>query len=104
MVMNKHLLCYMYMVGDHITLADISLCCALVEAFKSVLTPDIKKEFTNLVRWFDLCMAQVEFVSVLGKLDTSKAPAPKKEQPAKKEAAPKKETAPKKEPAPKKES
>merc|ERR1711948_177663 len=55
------------MVGDQITLADISLCCTLADAFKYVISPDIRSSLGNLERWFNLCMAQSEFQQVLGK-------------------------------------
>eukprot|EP00408_Alexandrium_pacificum_P062055 CAMPEP_0171168580 /NCGR_PEP_ID=MMETSP0790-20130122/7780_1 /TAXON_ID=2925 /ORGANISM="Alexandrium catenella, Strain OF101" /LENGTH=289 /DNA_ID=CAMNT_0011633417 /DNA_START=103 /DNA_END=968 /DNA_ORIENTATION=+ len=106
-VLNNHLLCNTFMVGHTITLADISLCCALAEGMRLVFDPEYRKEFGNLMRWFNLCMAQPEFSSVLGEVKpcskaaaaappaAKAAPAPKAE--AKKEAAPK-EAKPKQEP------
>eukprot|EP00434_Breviolum_minutum_P034318 symbB.v1.2.030370.t1/scaffold3260.1/size60085/2 len=113
-------------VGDSITLADISVCCALVDGMKHVFDGKYLKPFPNLLRWFALCVNQPEFKKILGEvkipsgeadaqekaspgtdvlfstfLQAGKAPtkdAPKKE--AAKEA-PKKDAAPKKEAAPK---
>mmetsp|Transcript_75287 Transcript_75287/g.137455 ORF Transcript_75287/g.137455 Transcript_75287/m.137455 type:complete len:464 (-) Transcript_75287:110-1501(-) len=113
-LLNKHFLSNTYMVGHQITLADISLCCAVVEALKLIIGPEERKGLANLIRWFNLCTVQPEFAKVLGKIEMcssgekpaapKKEPAPKKESPPKKEAASKKEAAPKKEPAEKKEA
>merc|ERR1712194_500211 len=58
-VLNNHLLHYTYMVGHTITLADISVCCALVDGMKTVLGEDFRKPFGNVMRWFNLCLAQL---------------------------------------------
>ena len=50
-VLNNHLLHNMYMVGHAITLADISLCCALVDGMKLVLDEEFRKPFANMMRW-----------------------------------------------------
>jgi len=100
-VLNNHLLNFTYMVGDSMTLADISVCCAVAEAFKTVLTADVRSSLGNLVRWFNLCMAQTEFQKVIGKVDMAAggaaAPAAKgKADKGSPKAAPKTEAAPKK--------
>merc|ERR1740123_2782608 len=102
-VLNNHLLHNTFMVGHQITLADITVCCALVDGFKLVLDEQFRKPFGNLMRWFTLCLAQPEFKSVLGEVTLCGSGGGKKGQAAKKEAAPKKEAAAKKEAAPKKE-
>merc|ERR1719162_1640230 len=109
-VLNNHLLHYTFMVTDAITLADISLCCALAEGFASVLAAELKGSLTNLVRWFNLCMAQPAVQKVIGKVEKIAAGATKGKD-SKKEASPKakpaaapKKEAPKKEPAAKKEA
>merc|ERR1711920_182989 len=117
-VLNNHLLHNTYMVGHTITLADISVCCALVDGMRLVLDEGIRKKFGNLMRWFNLCLLQPEFKEILGEVKfcgaaASAAPGKgakldkqdkgdKKEQPAKKEVAPKKEG--KKDAAPKQEA
>mmetsp|Transcript_17739 Transcript_17739/g.31677 ORF Transcript_17739/g.31677 Transcript_17739/m.31677 type:complete len:452 (-) Transcript_17739:131-1486(-) len=105
-IIDKHLLSNMYMVGHQITLADVSLCCALVDGFSLVLGSELQS-FVNLFRWFKTCLAQPEIEGVLGKVDAS-TPAPKaapksEAAPKKEKASPKKEAAAKKEAAPKKE-
>jgi len=114
-VLDNHLLHFTFMAGDQLTLADISICCVVHHGMKQVLSADVLKPFTNLRRWFSLCMGQPEFVKVLGKAESctgaaspkaapKKEAAPKSEAAAKKEAAPKKEAAAKKEAVPKKEA
>jgi len=107
-VLNNHLLNFTYMVGDSMTLADISVCCAVAEAFKTVLAPDVRSSLGNLVRWFNLCMAQTEFQKVIGKVDMAAggaaAPAKGKADKGSPKAAPKTEAAPKKGAAPKTEA
>jgi len=103
-VLNNHLLHNTFMVGHQITLADIAVCCALVDGFKHVLDEKFRTPFGNLMRWFSLCLAQPEFKSVLGEVKLCGSAGGKKEQAAKKEAAPKKEAASKKEAAAKKEA
>eukprot|EP00933_Yihiella_yeosuensis_P023663 TRINITY_DN1840_c1_g1_i1.p1 TRINITY_DN1840_c1_g1~~TRINITY_DN1840_c1_g1_i1.p1 ORF type:complete len:443 (-),score=162.92 TRINITY_DN1840_c1_g1_i1:167-1495(-) len=110
-VLDKHLLHNTYMVGHSITLADISLCCALVDGMQLVFDDNFRKPFGNVMRWFSLCISQPEFKAVLGDVKLcggsgkgAKAEAAPKKEAAKKEAAPKKEAAAKKEAAPKKEA
>jgi len=104
-ILNNHLLVNTYMVGHQITLADVCVCCSLLDGLKYVFDENFRQPFGNVMRWFNLCVAQKEFADVLGKIEMCAGapstkvsePAPKKE--GKKDAAPKKE----KEPAPKKE-
>jgi len=103
-VLNNHLLHNTFMVGHQITLADITVCCALVDGFKLVLDEQFRKPFGNLMRWFSLCIAQPEFKSVLGEVKLCGSAASKKLQVAKKETAPQKDAALKKEAAAKKEA
>merc|ERR1712151_1440881 len=73
-------------VGHTITLADISLCCTLVDGMKLVLDEGFRKPYLNLMRWFNLCTQQPEFSSVIGKValcsNANKASAPKQDKQA----------------------
>merc|ERR1712151_492032 len=69
-----------------------------------VLDPAFRQSYGNLMRWFNLCLAQPEFAAVLGKVQLCSAAGAATKAPGKKEPAPKKEAAPKKEVAPKKEA
>merc|ERR1712039_500377 len=65
-VLNNHLLHNTYMVGHNITLADITVCCALLDGMKHVLDESIRGKYGNLMRWFNHCIGQAEFKQVLG--------------------------------------
>lgn len=73
-IIDKHLLTNMYMVGHQITLADVSVCCALIDGIKLVELPS----FINLLRWFKTCVGQPEFETVLGKVEVAPAGGPTK--------------------------
>merc|ERR1712183_571486 len=116
--LDAHLLTRTYLVGERISLADISVCCTLLHLYQYVLDPSFRKRFVNANRWFTtmvnqpqvkaiigefkLCekMAQFDnkkFSEVQGKLkggagDKKKEQQPKKEQPKKEQ--PKKEATP----------
>merc|ERR1712137_378085 len=85
-ILDKHFLENTYFVGHRITLADICICCMVTEGFQCVFDEEYRKTYMNLSRWFNLCIAQPEFHSVLGKVAISH-PA----QPSAKETAPKAE-------------
>lgn len=114
-VLERHLLHRTYLVGNKVTLADITVASALVYPFKLVLDKDFRKPFSNVVRWFTTIVNQKEFQAVVGEVPLvdkahlaagdapAKKEAPKKE--AKKETkkeAPKKEAAEEEPPKPKK--
>eukprot|EP00927_Polykrikos_kofoidii_P039183 TRINITY_DN3361_c0_g1_i1.p1 TRINITY_DN3361_c0_g1~~TRINITY_DN3361_c0_g1_i1.p1 ORF type:complete len:471 (+),score=121.65 TRINITY_DN3361_c0_g1_i1:114-1526(+) len=100
-VLNAHLLHNTYMVGHHITLADICICCALVDGFSLVLDEKtFQTPFAGLTRWFALCMVQPEFAGIIGEVklcQQSAAPAtiiaPKREAAPKKDGGSKKDKA-----------
>lgn len=95
--------------GEGVTLADVVVSCSLLNAFKLVFDAAFLAPFPAVVRWFTACVAQPEFLAVLGPTALLQAPAaapakaapPAKADKGKKadEAAPKKEeeAAPKKE-------
>lgn len=74
-------------VGDKITLADITVASALVYPMKLVLSPEYRKAFPCVTRWFTTCVNQPQFKAVIGTVELAKeemtadgAPAaPKKE-------------------------
>ena len=119
-VLDNHLLQNSYLVGHQVTLADITIVSALVYPFKFVCDPAYRKNFPNVLRWFECCVNQPNFVSVIGTVvlaekelvpiggapvaaaagGAAKADKPKADKP-KKEAVPKVEK-PKEEKKPKK--
>jgi len=118
-VLNDHLLSHTFLVGEGVTAADVVVACSLLNAFKLVFDKSYLAPFPCVLRWFSTCVAQPEFIDVLGPTAmlckegvgaapaaAAKAPAPaaaakeeKKEKPAKEPKAPKekKEKPPKEE-------
>jgi len=65
-VLNDHLLNNTFLVGENVTLADISVVVPLAEAYKSVFDEAFLKSFPNVTRWFQTCVNQKNFSKVLG--------------------------------------
>jgi len=64
--LDAHLADKTYIVGDSVTLADITLASALVYPAKLAMDAAFRAEFVNVFRWFDLCVHQPQFVAVIG--------------------------------------
>lgn len=71
-VLDDYLLTRAYFVGNSITLADITIASALLYPFKLVADKAYLKPFGNVMRWFNTCVNQPEFVRVLGKVQLCK--------------------------------
>jgi len=83
-VLNDHLLHTTFIVGNQITLADITIATAFVELVKNVLTAETLAPFGNFVRWFNTAVNQKQFKAVLGEVAFAKVEAqPKKAEKAK---------------------
>ncbi|XP_053575934.1 elongation factor 1-gamma [Bombina bombina] len=114
--LDEHLKTRTFLVGERITLADITVSCSLLWLYKQVLDPAFRQPFANVTRWFVTCVNQPQFHAVLGEVKLSdkmaqfdakkfadmqpKKDAPKKDKPAKE---PKKEEKKKPAPAPEEE-
>jgi len=102
-VLEKHLQTRTYLVGNKVTLADITLISALVDLYRLVFDPAFRKPYVNVTRWFITCVNQPEFAKVIGevkltdkeqKADGAAAAGGKKDKKEnKKEEKPKKEKA-----------
>ena len=55
-----------FLVGDQITLADITLWCSLLHLYRLVLDASARAQYTNLTRWFTTLANQSHFKAVLG--------------------------------------
>ncbi|XP_061756306.1 elongation factor 1-gamma [Nerophis ophidion] len=97
-VLNQHLNTRTFLVGERVSLADISVACSMLWLFKQVLDPSFRLPYTNVTRWFVTCVNQPQFKSVLGEVKLCEKMAqfdakkfaemqPKKEAPPKKEKA-----------------
>ncbi|NP_001171816.1 elongation factor 1-gamma [Saccoglossus kowalevskii] len=65
-ILNNHLKTRTYLVGERVTLADISVASTLLMLYKQVLEPAFRKPYSNVNRWFTTLINQTEFKSVLG--------------------------------------
>ena len=61
-----------FLVGDKITLADITVASALVYPMKLLFTPDFRAQFPCVMRWFMTCVHQPEFIPVIGEVVLAK--------------------------------
>ena len=64
--MNQHLALKTFLVGECVTLADISIVCALKNAYEMVFDPAFRNEFPNVNRWYITCRNQPFFLQVMG--------------------------------------
>merc|ERR1712002_537942 len=110
--LNEHLLTRTFLVGERITLADITVVCTLLSLYKQVLDPAFRGSFGNVNRWFTTVVNQPNVKAVLGEtvlcskmaeFDSKKFAEFSGKGDKKKEAKPKAEPAKKKEPEKKKE-
>jgi len=67
-VLNNVLLTKTFLVGERVTLADISVGCNLLMLYKQVMEPSFRAPFTNVNRWFMTVVNQPEFKKVLGEV------------------------------------
>jgi elongation factor 1-gamma len=63
---ERHLVDHTFLVGERITLADITVSMSLLWFFECVLDPEFLMEYRALKRWFFTCIGQPEFVAVIG--------------------------------------
>jgi elongation factor 1-gamma len=64
--LNTHLLTKTFLVGERISLADISVCCTMLNLFKFVLDPAFRKSYGNVTRWFTTVVNQPNVKAVIG--------------------------------------
>ncbi|XP_038075313.1 elongation factor 1-gamma-like [Patiria miniata] len=57
-----------FLVGERVTLADISVACSLLLLYKNVLEPQFRAPFTNVNRWFTTLVNQPQAKAVLGEV------------------------------------
>ena len=67
-ILETHLMDKTYIVGDGVTLADITLASALVYPAKLAMDKAFRSQFPNVFRWFDLCVHQPQFIAVVGEV------------------------------------
>jgi elongation factor 1-gamma len=65
-VLDAHLLTRTFLVGERISLADITVASYLVELYRLVFDADFRKPYPNVNRWFSTLVNQPQFKDVLG--------------------------------------
>ncbi|KAI4497616.1 hypothetical protein M0802_007386 [Mischocyttarus mexicanus] len=63
--LNNALLKKTYFVNERISLADVTIFSVLLPLYEHVLTPKLKKQYTNLNRWFSTILNQPEVKAVV---------------------------------------
>ncbi|KAL4700892.1 hypothetical protein H8959_014896, partial [Pygathrix nigripes] len=64
-LLDAHLKTRTFLVGERVTLADITVVCTLLCLYKQVLEPSFRQAFPNTNRWFLTCINQPQFRAVL---------------------------------------
>ncbi|XP_011505224.1 PREDICTED: elongation factor 1-gamma [Ceratosolen solmsi marchali] len=64
--LNSHLLTRTYLVGERLTLADISVAMTLLYLYRYILEPNLRKPYQNVNRWFQTVINQPESIAVIG--------------------------------------
>uniref|UniRef100_A0A8C2ZMD9 Eukaryotic translation elongation factor 1 gamma n=1 Tax=Cyclopterus lumpus TaxID=8103 RepID=A0A8C2ZMD9_CYCLU len=67
-VLNQHLNSRTFLVGERVSLADITVACSMLWVYKQVLEPSFRQPYPNVTRWFVTCVNQPQFKTVLGEV------------------------------------
>lgn len=67
--LNNVLLTRTYLVGERVSVADISLFTSLMPLYEHVLDPASRKRYTNLNRWFFTMLNQPQVTAVIKKFE-----------------------------------
>jgi len=65
--LDGHLLPRTFLVGEGVTLADITVFAVLTDLYKNLLDAESKKQFVNLNRWFDTILNQSKVQDAVNK-------------------------------------
>jgi len=68
-ILNDYLLTRTFLVGERISLADISLAFDLYLAYEHVIEPGTSTRYQNVTRWFMTIMHQPQVLSVIGQIN-----------------------------------
>uniref|UniRef100_A0A8C5YZE4 Elongation factor 1-gamma n=1 Tax=Marmota marmota marmota TaxID=9994 RepID=A0A8C5YZE4_MARMA len=67
-LLDAHLKMRTFLVGEGVTLADITVVCTLLWLYRQVLEPSFHQAFPNTSRWFLTCINQLQLWAVLGEV------------------------------------
>jgi elongation factor 1-gamma len=65
-ILDNHLADKTYLVGEKVTLADITVASALVYPYKIVMSPEYRAQYPHVLRWFLTIVNQPHFRAVTG--------------------------------------
>lgn len=65
-VLDTHLATRTFLVGERISLADISVTCNLLQLYQHVLEPEFRQPYQNTNRWFNTIINQPNVKAVIG--------------------------------------
>jgi elongation factor 1-gamma len=65
-ILNTHLATRTFLVGERISLADISVACNLLSLYQQVLEPAFRGSYVNTNRWFTTIINQPNVKAVIG--------------------------------------
>lgn len=95
-VLNKHFATRTYLVGNRLSLADVTVATSLHQLYQRIFDAATRKPYINTNRWFLTVVNQPEFKAAAGDFTIcEKREAPKEPQAAPKKEAAKKEEKPK---------
>lgn len=83
-VLNDHLKKHSHVVGNKISLADVAVASALVNAYRFVLDADFRKSFLAVFTWFERLVILKEFKLVWGHIHACYTPLAAPEKPEEK--------------------
>merc|ERR1712083_270438 len=66
--LEAHLLDKTYLVGNRMSLADITVSTALVYPMKLLFTSEYRASYPCVMRWFNTCVNQPEYKAVIGEV------------------------------------
>ena len=64
-VLNNTLLSKTFLVGERITLADLTVFAGLLPAYEHVFDPQLKEKYQNVNRWFETVLQQSNVKSII---------------------------------------
>lgn len=67
-ILDDHLKKSTFFVGKSISIADLTLASALFDAFRFVFEEKVRKNYTNLTKWFVEVTSHKSWVKVWGKV------------------------------------
>jgi len=67
-ILNTHLATRTFLVGERISLADISVACNLLQLYQYVLEPQFRGAYQNTNRWFTTVINQPHVKAIIGEV------------------------------------